>query len=297
MLVNKPNLQSLFTGFNTKFNAAFEAAPSQFRLVSMEAPSAAREETYAWLGQFARMREWIGQRNIRNLSLHSYTLKNKTFEDTVSIPRTDIEDDKFGIFNPVVSEMGRSAAMHPDELIFALLSSGFDALCYDGQPFFDADHPRIQADGTEVSVSNMQAGAETPWFLLDCSREIKPTIWQPRMPYEFQMQTDLGETNVFMNDEFRYGVRARANAGFGFWQMAFGSKATLDAANYEAARSAIASLKGDNDRPLALSGTHLVVPPSLEGAARKLVVNTVNTAGASNEWAGSAELIVSPWLA
>jgi phage major head subunit gpT-like protein len=37
---------------------------------------------------------------------------------------------------------------------------------------------------------------------------------------------------VFLNDEFIYGIRSRCNAGFGLWQLAFGSNAGLNATIY-----------------------------------------------------------------
>lgn len=36
--------------------------------------------------------------------------------------------------------LGASAASHPDELVYALLASGFKAKCYDGKAFFATDH-------------------------------------------------------------------------------------------------------------------------------------------------------------
>ena len=41
----------------------------------------------------------------------------------------------------------------------------------------------------------------------------------------------------------------------------------------------------------------LVVPPSLEGAGRKLLKNEFNAAGATNEWFGAADLLSVPYLA
>ncbi|WP_261945385.1 Mu-like prophage major head subunit gpT family protein [Paenibacillus melissococcoides] len=35
--------------------------------------------------------------------------------------RNDIEDDTIGLYNPIVQDMGQSAAAHPDELVFGLL--------------------------------------------------------------------------------------------------------------------------------------------------------------------------------
>lgn len=244
MLINGANIASLFQGFNTSFNKGMQAAPSRYKDVAMVIPSTTLETTYGWLGQFPRLREWLGDRVIKNLESHSYAVKNKLFETSVKVKRTDVEDDQYGIYGSLMEEMGRSAGDHPDELVFTLLSLGFSTLCYDGQYFFDTDHPVGGEEGV-TNVSNMQAGSGSQWFLLDTSPAIKPLLFQERIPYSFQSLTAETDENVFKRDEYLYGVRARANAGFGLWQLAFGSKATLDATNYAAARSTMMSIKGD----------------------------------------------------
>lgn len=105
------------------------------------------------------------------------------------------------------------------------------------------------------------------------------------------------DANVFTKKQFLYGVDARWNVGFGFWQMAYGSKDTLDATNYEAARAALLGMKGDYGRPLGMRPNLLVVPPSLEGKAMELLNSERNAAGATNVWRNTAELMVVPWLA
>lgn len=99
-----------------------------------------------------------------------------------------------------------------------------------------------------------------------------------------------------MKDEYLYGIRARVNAGFGLWQLAFASQDTLTSANYGAARAAMMGLRGDQGRILGVKPTVLVVPPALEEEARILVNNELLDSGASNPWKGTAELIVSPYL-
>jgi phage major head subunit gpT-like protein len=87
------------------------------------------------------------------------------------------------------------------------------------------------------------------------------------------------------------------NVGYGFWQMSWGSKQTLNAGSYATARAAISSMKGDFGRPLGLNPRLLIVPPSLESAARKIVSNDLGPNGESNEWKGTAEVMICPWLA
>jgi phage major head subunit gpT-like protein len=297
MIINAASIASLFQGYNASFNKGVLAAPSLYKEVAMVVPSTTSETNYAWLGQFPKLREWVGDRVFKNLEAYSYTVKNKLYESTVKVKRTDVEDDQYGVYGPLMEEMGRAAGDHPDELIFALLSLGFSTPCYDGQFFFDTDHPL--GDEGETSVSNMQAGAGSPWFLLDTSRAIKPLLFQPRLPYNLQSLTAETDENVFTRDEYLYGVRGRGNAGFGLWQLAFGSKSTLDATNYTSARSAMQAFKSDEGRPLGVVPTKLVVGPSLEQVGRKLVNNQLvaeEGVAVSNEWAGSVELVVVPWL-
>ncbi len=303
MLINSNNIKDLFTGFNTSFNEGTKTAESFYNDISMTVPSNSRETNYAWLGQFPSLREWVGDRVIRNISAHSYVIKNKLYENTISVDRKDIEDDQYGVLSPLFEEMGRITKEHPDELVFKLLTNGFAELCYDGQPFFDADHPVRDEDGNDMSISNTQAGASAPWFMLDCRRAIKPVIFQERIPYSFAALDKETDENVFFKDEYIYGVRARANAGFGLWQLAYGSKATLDFTNFVNARTAMRSMKGDEGRPLGIRPTHLVVPPSLEGAARQILENETRVeevggslTNISNEWKGTMKLIVSEWL-
>jgi len=124
-------------------------------------------------------------------------------------------------------------------------------------------------------------------------------IFQERLPYQFQSITKEDDHTVYHKDQYEYGIRARVNAGFGLWQLAFASGKTLDSTNYTSARSAMMAFKSDEGRPLGVVPNKLVVGPSLEQAGRKLVNNQlIDNAGVSvsNEWAGSVELVVVPWL-
>lgn len=190
--------------------------------------------------------------------------------------------------------MGRAAGVHPDQLVFGLLKAGFTTPCYDGQFFFDTDHPV----GREVkaSVSNSGGGSGTAWYLLDTSRTVKPIIFQKRKEYTFTSLTRPEDDHVFKNKEFVYGVDSRVNVGFGLWQLAYGSKQTLDETNFNAAYAAMSSFNSDEGRPMGLRPTHLVVPPSLREAALK-IVRDYGTSGESNVNRNLVKVLDTPWLA
>jgi len=295
MIINQANLTGIYKSFNTIFNQAFDAAPSQWPLVAMEAPSTGRSVDYKWLGDFPMMREWVGDRVIKDLGAFKYEIVNKDYESTVEVDRNDIDDDQIGVYTPMIQGLAQAAKVHPDTLVFALLKAGFATPCFDNQYFFDTDHPVNGA-----SVSNFGGGSGTPWYLLDLSRPIKPIILQIRKRPQFVAMDRPEDENAFMRKKFRYGVDDRKNVGYALWQLAYASKGALDAANYAAARAAMMSFKrddGDGNTPLGIMPTHLVVPPTLESTGRAVVEAQFDATGASNVWYNTAKLVVVPWLA
>ncbi len=125
---------------------------------------------------------------------------------------------------------------------------------------------------------------------------MKPLVFQTRIPYQMQTLNKDSDNNVFMHDEYLYGIRARVNAGYGLWQFAFGSKQALTADNYEAARVAMQAMRYDGGRIMGVTPNMLVVPPVHEAAARELLTAEDLAGGGTNVWCGSADLLVTPYL-
>lgn len=291
-------IQALNTGFRSDFNAAFQAAhaASQYARVATTVPSSTTSNTYGWLGDMPMLREWIGDRTVKDIKENGYVITNKLFEGTVGVPRTAIEDDQVGMYRPLMEGLGKSAAQFIDKTVFSLLKNGETTACYDGQNFFGSSHPvypNEDGTGTATTASNLGAGSGTAWYLLDVTNVLKPLIWQSRKNPQFTPMTGDNDEQVFLKNLYRYGVDLRGNAGYGFWQLAYKSKATLDAAGYSAARAAMMSLKADGNRELAVNPTLLIVPPSLEGAARTLLLKDAN---GGNPWYGTADILVSPYV-
>ncbi|WP_417262619.1 Mu-like prophage major head subunit gpT family protein [Celeribacter sp.] len=296
-------LAALRTSLRKEFRTGYEGMqPKTFwNTVAMLAPSTSSSNTYDWLGDFPELTEWVGERVVKDMKENGYQIVNKLFESTVGVKRTAIEDDEAGLYSNIVLAAGQSAARFPDQLIANLLKAGGSSLCYDGQNFFDTDHPVFpNADGTgaAATISNMATGAGRPWYLLDCSVEAKPFIFQERTKPEFDTLTDSGQSDtVFLTDRYLYGTRYRCNAGYGFWQKAYMSTEVLSDDTLDAAIAAMMGFKGDGDRPLGISPTHLVVDPTNRATGNK-VVKAINRAnGESNTNYEAVELIVTPWLA
>lgn len=293
MVINQGNMQHLFAGFSTAFNKAFQETEVSYPRIAMTVPSSTRETTYAWMGQIPNMREWIGSREVQNLMAHDYTIKNKNYELTTKIPVNDIADDQYGIYAPLIAEMGLSAKKHPDVLTFDLLGKGFREKSYDGVAYFSDSHPmgrdtkktqcnmgteklsaasyasarqsmmtikgengrtlnivpdllvvapQNEAIARELLFADLIAGSSNvnkntcellvvpeltdyaeQWYLFCTKRYIKPFVYQEREKPKLVCKNREEDDNVFYDDEFIYGIKARYNVGFGLWQLAYGS--------------------------------------------------------------------------
>ncbi|MGY3855744.1 Mu-like prophage major head subunit gpT family protein [Aeromonas aquatilis] len=294
-------LQSLFTGFKKNFEDAKSEAPAQYTKIATVIKSTTKSNTYGWLGKFPNLRKWVGDRVIESMKAHGYQIVNEDFEATVGVDRNDIEDDELGIYAPMFAEMGRSAGIHPDELCFGLLGAGFTTPCYDGQYFFDTDHPVYpKADGTGTPVLTANVVVDSgyqgePWFLLDTSRALKPVIFQDRKSPQLIAMTKIDDEAVFTRKEFRYGVDCRDAAGFGFWQLAFANKRALTPDNLWDAYSKMREFQADGGRKLGVKATMLVVHPSLEKLATQMLERELSNSS-SNELKGKLELVVADYL-
>lgn len=178
----------------------------------------------------------------------------------------DIADDQYGVYTPLISEMGLSAKKHPDSLTFDLLGDGFNKKCYDGVSFFSDKHPMGGTDkAVQSNMGNKKLNAESyaearsqmmtvkgeshrslnivpdlpvvapelsdyaeQWYLFCTKRYIKPFVFQKREKAKLVCKNKENDDNVFFDDEVIYGIKARYNVGFGLWQLAYGSTGTAE---------------------------------------------------------------------
>lgn len=296
MQVTRDNLNTLFVAFNAAFRQGLGQAPSQYQRISTVVPSTTKSNEYGWLGKIPGMRKWVGDRVVHSISDHGYAIRNEPFELTVAVDRDDIDDDNIGIYTPMMQNLGESVAAQPDELVFSLLKNGTSTACYDGQNFFDTDHPVLNAAGREITQSNVDSsGSGSYWYLLSTKRSLKPIIFQSRKNPNFvSMDTETDEA-VFTRKEFRYGADCRRNVGFGFWQMAYASNKELTPENLQAAYNAFTERTGDHGRPLGLVPDLLVVRPNLKFKAAE-ILTAAQIAGTDNVMKGLVDVLDSPWL-
>jgi phage major head subunit gpT-like protein len=299
----KQVLTHLLTGFKTTFNKSFAETEVTWDKVATKVTSTSAAENYAWLGKFPKLREWIGDKVVKRLEGHGYTVKNRSFESTVAVHKHEIQDNELLGLPVIFSSMGEESKSFPQDLVFEALTSGFKNKCYDGKPFYSTDHPvgdkekskfsnkfdkklswatladaeagygaarssmsglkdengrslKIKpnllvvppalettakalmtaakfADGSENIFKGtaevlVEAGlaTDTEWHLLATTKAIKPIIYQERQTAELLAQTDINSDDVFMRGEYKFGVEARGEAGYGLPHLAAGSTGT-----------------------------------------------------------------------
>lgn len=293
MLINKATISALFVNIKTSFQKAFNDTKVQWEKIAMRIPSTGAQNDYAWLSRFPKMRRWVGEKHIKNLMANRYVIANADFEATIEVKRNDIKDDNLGMVGIQAKSAGKSAREWPDDLVFEAVNKGTTELCFDGQYFFDTDHPvgdstvsnklsnalvistlagamasygaaatlmktykdeegqplgvkpnillvppalgdsarvLMTAERLEDGKPNPYRGqcevvedarisSATAWYLLDMSHPVKPFIFQERETPNFVEQTTMESDDVFSRGVFKFGVEARGEAGYGFWQM------------------------------------------------------------------------------
>jgi phage major head subunit gpT-like protein len=121
--------------------AELQKTEREYGAVAMDVPSQSDSENYRWLKAIRGIAEWLTTRVVRNLETEGFRIPNRAFEQTIAIKTEDLRRDKLGLYRPLLQEMGRAAAVFPDELIAEVIAAGHETLCFDGQYFFDTDHP------------------------------------------------------------------------------------------------------------------------------------------------------------
>ena len=156
MDINRGNMTTLFTAYNQAFKDGFAMGNVDFREFTTEIPSSTKIIEFPFLEQLSGMREWLGPRQKKNVSSRKLTVTARKFEDTVGIPVDDVRDDQYGLYTPIVKQMGVNVGNLPGALSFAALVG--NATWLDGVAFFSTAGRNY--DGTNA-IANYGTAALT----------------------------------------------------------------------------------------------------------------------------------------
>jgi phage major head subunit gpT-like protein len=133
-LVLSTALDAIKTEFDAIFNDVYKDTEVMYPKIAMTVKSNTATSVHGWMERIKGVREWIGPRNLEDASGVGYSLTNQTWENTIQLKKSDVEDDQVGLLRPAVQLLGSSAKAHPDQLAVKLLKD--NGLCYDGIAFF-----------------------------------------------------------------------------------------------------------------------------------------------------------------
>lgn len=161
MEITPSSLAAFFQNLRTDFQSSYVNAPTFYQQVSTTVPSTSEQNVYGWMDFLPQLRQWVGERYVRNVVARSMTATNILFEDTIEVPRTKLEDDQYGLYSVRAAMLGRAAALWPDVQVAGAVINGGAAtsLCYDGQPFFSNAHPKDPSGEISGTQSNDLATA------------------------------------------------------------------------------------------------------------------------------------------
>jgi phage major head subunit gpT-like protein len=156
-IVNPSQLLNARIVVSSRVRAAYAATPDNlmwYRGIADEVPSGSDAQAYFVEHMIPRMRKWIGPRHVRGIKREAVTVYNENYEATVGLPVNEIDDDQYGLRMGAIDAVGRSAALWPNDLIYAALIDT-TTTWIDGQAFFNGSHPLVPQDAAATTQSNL----------------------------------------------------------------------------------------------------------------------------------------------
>jgi phage major head subunit gpT-like protein len=77
----------------------------------MTVPSTSEQNVYGWMDFVPALRQWIGERQVKNVVARGVTATNLLYEGTLEVPRAKLEDDQYGLYSMTASD-ARSRGCH-----------------------------------------------------------------------------------------------------------------------------------------------------------------------------------------
>jgi len=150
------------------FWQSYEGYPSITAGITASVTSDSVSEEYPWLAYAPGVKEMVGSRVKRSVPEYSYTIKNKKWENTVSVA---YETRKFAKLNQVqalLGNLGAKARAYPDKLVSLMIDNGYNTAgytSYNGLGFFHAAQidPGAAYTASQVNYIDHPSATGTLW--------------------------------------------------------------------------------------------------------------------------------------
>ena len=85
-IINGENLKAISKAFKKEFQDSYAKVEVNYPKVATEVKSNTISTDYTWLGDFPKMKEWIGDRAVQDLTAHKYTITKKRVSNRIISP-------------------------------------------------------------------------------------------------------------------------------------------------------------------------------------------------------------------
>jgi phage major head subunit gpT-like protein len=143
-IINKAALTTAQTAFRAIAMETFDSSPrADLSGIVLDVPMTTGTMSLSWVAALGKMREWLGERQVRDVIAKSFTITPKHYEHTIGMKQDDIDDDALGQYGPQIRLMAAGALRELDAAASGVLDA--NSTCYDGQPLVDDSHPAFGA--------------------------------------------------------------------------------------------------------------------------------------------------------
>jgi phage major head subunit gpT-like protein len=110
-----------------------------------------------------RMREWVGERLIGSLDGGMHIIPTRTYEATVAVPRTAVEDDQYGAIERAARGLASEYFRFLHQSYIDIIKNGALLTTFDGQPLLSSNAATRGANNVNLvsqplSMENLSAG-------------------------------------------------------------------------------------------------------------------------------------------
>lgn len=155
------NLQIAFASVNPALTALYaqQAKDMVWSAVSTEMPAATRTVVLPYMDRIAKMRLWVGARQVNFPAVEQYTVTVQPFENTQGIDLWALADDQYSVYGPQMQMLVSSAVENPEYQLRDLIENtgaqtGSRQFGYDGLAHWSTAHPVDVYNAAEGTYCN-----------------------------------------------------------------------------------------------------------------------------------------------
>lgn len=106
-----------------------------------------RVEYFDWLGDFAEVTRWDGERELADFKAFGFNIKPEHWEVSLKIDADDLADERMSMYTRRIQQRAQRFELHRRELLMQRLAHAFDRDGYDGVSFVSDQHPLYERVG------------------------------------------------------------------------------------------------------------------------------------------------------